>query len=178
MDTPLSSIERTEELTQYENWINDLAASDSSTLVFNDGHEHAAILFGTIFRTAKKRICIYCDNMCGIVTGTTDYYNALAECKKRGVKVNVLLNSLETDVLRQPVFNLIDKQNEVKLVPAGKEDYIQTKLNNLNVHFTVADGKIYRIEYDIENFKAIASFNDEKMGDTLTNVFDEVWNAA
>ena len=177
MDTQLSSIERTEELTQYENWIKDLAASDSSTLVFNDGQEHAAILFGTIFRTAQKRICIYCDNMCGIVTGTTDYYNALAECKKRGVKVNVLLNSLDADVSKQPVFNLIDK-NEVKLVPADKCGYIQSKLNNLNVHFTVADGKIYRIEYDIEKFKAIASFNDEKMGDTLTKVFDEVWNVA
>jgi len=179
MNTPqLDNIERTEELTRFENWVNELAASNSSTLVFNDGQEHAAILFGTIFGTTKEKVCIYCDNMCSMVTATADYYNALEACKKRGVEVRILLDTMDKKVLDQPIFCLVNKQEDVKFVPDDKRGYIKKKLNGLDVHFTVADGKIYRMEYDIKNFKAIASFNDPEMSNTLTTVFDEVWNAA
>lgn len=176
--TSFKNIERTEDLNQYEIWLRNLAKSDSSTIVFNDGKEYAAILFRTIFDAATKDVCIYCENMNGEVSETFDYYNALKDCKGRNVKVRVLLNTSDKSVLDHPIFNIVDKQTDVKFVTDDMHEAMKKKLNNLDVHFTVADGKIYRLEYDTNHFKAIASFNDEMMSKELGTVFDEIWNAA
>lgn len=167
------SIEKTPELQEYEDWLQNLADKRMCTPVFNEGKEHAAILLKTIFKNADKYVYIYCCCLRDELTGIEDYHEALEAYIKKGKKIHVLLNDPNVD-LNRPIFQLIGREN-IKILDETKIELIDKALNKQNVHFTLADDCIYRMEYDIENFKALASFNDKRVGEVLKNAFERAW---
>ncbi|MDE5702282.1 hypothetical protein [uncultured Bacteroides sp.] len=169
------SIEKTPELQEYENWLQKLAVKKLNTPVFNEGREHAAILLKTIFEHANEYVYIYCCCLRDELTGIGDYYEALKSYIQKGKTIRVLLNGTKSEIdERRSIFQLIGSDN-YKILTKEQREQIEKKLNKQNVHFTLADDCVYRMEYDIEHFKALASFNDRNVGAVLKNAFESVW---
>ncbi len=169
------SIEKTPELQEYEEWLQKLAEKKVNAPVFNEGREHAAILLKTIFEHACEYVYIYCRCLRDELTGIEDYYEALKNYIQKKKKIRVLLNGTESEIdENRPIFQLIGRDNYRILTKKQTEQMEQT-LNKQNVHFTLADDCIYRMEYDIEHFKALASFNDKNVGLVLKNAFESAW---
>lgn len=169
------SIEKTPELQEYEAWLQGLAAKRVNTPVFNEGREHAAILLKTIFEHANEYVYIYCCCLRDALTGIEDYYEALKNYIRKKKKIRVLLNGTESEIDEdRSIFKLIGRDN-YRILTKKQKELMEQALNKQNVHFTLADDCIYRMEYDIEHFKALASFNDRNVGLVLKNAFESVW---
>jgi len=169
------NIEKTPELQDYETWLQNLATNKINTPVFNEGREHAAILLKTIFEHASEYVYIYCCCLRDELTGIEDYYKALQNYVQQKKKIRVLLNGTKAEIDEsRPIFQLIGRDN-YKILTKKQKEQMEQKLNRQNIHFTLADDCIYRMEYDIEHFKALASFNDKNVGLVLKNAFESAW---
>lgn len=167
------SIEKTPELQEYEAWLQNLADKKQNAAVFNEGKEHAAILLKTIFEHAENYVYIYCSCLRDELTGIEDYYKALEGYIRKGKEIKVLLNNPDVD-LNRPIFSVIGREN-IKVLTEDQKKSMEKALNKQNVHFTLADDCIYRMEYDVEHFKALASFNDKSVGLVLKKAFEGAW---
>ena len=163
-----------EELKKYAERMQFLADKRLNSPVFNEGREHALILLKTIFSTAEDYIYIYCAQLRDELSGNEEYYEALENFKKKGKTLRIILSDADVDLNRN-IFKLIGAEN-IRILKSEQKTMMEDNLNHLKAHFTLADDSIYRLEYDIENFKALASFNDKKIGMILKNAFEGVWN--
>ena len=168
MGEELKKITMNESLTSYEKFLKELAANNKSDIVANKGLEHAALLLKTIFNTAQSNVDILCGTLRSDLSRTEDYYNSLKDCIERGVKVRVIFTGKNTKMVPEMIRTLFDSHREnveIKEMPSSA----------LTAHFTIADDRIFRMEYDIVNFKAYASFNDKEYTSTLQEIFNTAW---
>ena len=166
----LKSIDLTQNgLLDYKNWLNEISTSNSTTPIFNDGKERAALLMSQIFRSATDHVYIYSRCMNPELTSIDVYYYSLQECLNRGVQISVLLQEDKPSDSR--ILIEAAKNGSIKVLSPEQQKILQTSLDGNNYHFTVADSKIFRLEYDVKDFKAIASFNGEKIAKDLEETF-------
>lgn len=164
----LTKIIMDDSLISYEKFLKELAVSNKSDIVANKGLEHAALLLKTIFNTAQSNVDIFCGTLRSDLSRTEDYYNSLKDCIERGVKVRVIFTGENTQMVPEMIRTLFDSHRE----------NVETKhihFDALTTHFTIADDRIFRMEYDIDNFKAYASFNDKEYTSTLAEIFNRAW---
>lgn len=172
--------ENIEELLKYEKKVKSLAITKSEMLYFNSGADHASIVMESIFNTSNNLIRIFAGNFNDEVCQKTGdrYVKALKNYLLKGKKIIVLLNELESkekynlilDVLKQYSSSDKYKQNiSVRLTT------FKPQQDGLNVHFTLGDDLMYRLEYDTKNFLAEFSFNRKDKVASLTQIFDSVY---
>jgi len=162
-------------LHEYEVALSQLANRKEAHLFYNEGDQHALIVFKTIFNNAQREVYIVAKDLTNVaVSNAQQYIESLdAFLKREGVKLNIMLTSFSKDsALNAPVFKTISES------PAYKKGNV--RIYNLNgkafndgnsiVHFCFADGHMYRIETDTINRKARCNFNDsEVVNDLLRN---------
>jgi hypothetical protein len=104
------------------------------------------------------------------------YYKSLDDCINRGVDIKLLLQSQNALSVENPSIELINnkKSENVKILTVEQSYILKQKLNNMDIHFAVSDGKRYRLEYNIRDRKATSSFNDP----SVANVLKEAFHAA
>jgi hypothetical protein len=174
--------ENIEELLKYEKKVKSLAITKSEMLYFNSGADHASIVMESIFNTSNNLIKIFAGDFNDEVCQKTGdrYVKALKNYLLKGKKIMVLLNELENkekynlilDVLKQYSSSDKYKQNiSVKLTT------FKPQQDGLNVHFTLGDDLMYRLEYDTKNFLAEFSFNRKDKVASLTKIFDSVYQS-
>lgn len=152
-------------LDAYAKSVATLASRRESHLFFNEGNEHALIVFENIFRNARKNLHIVANDLTNAeVCNHPDYIESLgAYLAQDGVTLGIILSHADEGRIRNaPVFQTIYnssayKAGNVKLYNLNGKQF---KNNNETVHFCFADGMMYRIETDTIHRKAQCNFND------------------
>lgn len=153
-------------------------ALNSINFVFNnDGEENAKIVFKNIFKTASKQIQIVDRNLNNDLTNSDEYISNLS-CflEKQDTKLDVLLEEAFNSTDNNKIHNLLKRFSNkivVKKIPTGR--FFKNSETGNHLHFCVADDKMYRIEYDIENRKAECNFNDSRLSTSLREIFYHVF---
>jgi hypothetical protein len=166
-------------LDEYRKYIKKLADSDSENVFLNSGKDHAAIVLSTIFESADSYVHLFAGNMNGGVSSQQEYADSLFKFLAKGGELEILLS--EFDASNEPkIFRTIRLAKsmglkvEVKVTP---ERLVNDETGG-ELHFAVADDKMYRAEHDTDNFLAVGSFNDEAFTKILDAHFVELFKSA
>lgn len=159
-------------LKDYASFIESLARENKNEVFFNSCDGRALIVLKQIALSAKKCLKVYCGNLCSAVSNDVKYIEALTKfLEKDTVKMQILFANFSAEFYNKPIYQLLfihrDKISLRKMLP----NTFITK-DQKPIHFTVGDSKMYRLETDIENKKAIGNFNDV----TSALVLDQVFN--
>jgi hypothetical protein len=164
----------------YKNYIKDLANSGSDAVFYNSGPQHAALVMGTIFENSDKCVKICAGNFSGEISNSSEYRNGLEIFLRKGGKLQILLQEEKLNNLKKEPelfdflrFYSIIKPNNI-VIKTHKSKFIN---DEDEVHFTIGDDKMYRLETNIEKFTAVGNFNDNKTAALLTKLFDEVFES-
>lgn len=167
--------------TEYKDYIRSLASQDKNVVFFNSGPEQAAFVLSTMFEHAKNDVKIYAGNFAGNISSQKNYKEGLQKYLRTGGKLRILLQQDKIDpAAKEPdIFELL------RFFSVIKPDQISIKKHSFRVtkgegtpemHFAVADDKMYRLEEDIEKFKAVCNFNDKEVVSKLSKLFDEIYS--
>ncbi len=178
----IASKESTEELIRYENKVKSLANTKSNELHYNSGADHASIVMESIFDTASEEIKIFAGNFNEEVCQKPGerYIQSLKRYLLKGMKIKVLLNDSATIGQKNLVLSLLKRYSSNDFY----KDNISVKTTNKtvsrddfgNIHFTVGDNRMFRLEYDTQSFLAEFSFNREEKSKSLSVEFDTIFN--
>jgi phosphatidylserine/phosphatidylglycerophosphate/cardiolipin synthase-like enzyme len=178
----IASKESIEELIRYENKVKSLANTKSNELHYNSGADHASIVMESIFDTASEEIKIFAGNFNEEVCQKPGerYIQSLKRYLLKGVKIKVLLNDSGSIGQKNLVLSLLKRYSSNDFY----KDNISVKTTNKtvsrddfkNIHFTVGDNRMYRLEYDTQSFLAEFSFNREEKSKSLSLEFDTIFN--
>jgi len=156
----------------YKAAIENLATSKSSYVFENGGAVHGAIVMGNIFKSASDNVKIFCGDFNGDVSDNPYYLNSL-KCylnKKRPLTV-IFENEPNSN---SKALKLIKESECLDLVTINR---LNSKIDDLiDVHFTIADGRMFRIETSKNNYKAVCSFNSPEIVSTFEKRFQELSN--
>ena len=172
-------------MKEYREAVESYANRKENYLFHNQGSEHAKIIFENMFRTAESHIRIAAESLWNdSVVNTPEYLAALSIFldKPNSLLDILLINEPEKkDVVEKEDCNLY---SFLYLHPAFSEGRIRIKSgegkafrdseNNI-IHFSTADGRMYRLEDNVVLRAATANFNDEKMSKSLEELFDGIF---
>jgi hypothetical protein len=166
----------------YEEAVKLLADTHSDKIFKNKGVESAEIVLTELLNHAKDEVLIFSGNFKGDVSNSEKYNNAI---------VNFINNTsgiikvfVEHELKKEKNFlvyqTLIDLGNNNKRVVIKKtnKDFIEEVESFFSdkYHFLVADKCMYRVETEIDTFKAIASFNSPDFSTKLSNLFNKYFD--
>ena len=163
-------------IKEYEEALSQLAARREPHVFYNEGNEHALVVFKTIFKNAKKSLYIVAKDLTNTeVSNASEYIDSLSNFLNReDTKLNIMLTSVDNNIVRNTqVFRSIFNSNAYKRGNVNIFNLNGKKFKDGDniVHFCFADGQMYRIETDIENRKARGNFNDSSVAEGLLKSF-------
>lgn len=159
-------------LRDYESYIKNLAKEDKDEVFFNSSDSHALIVLKQIVQSVNTELKIYCGNLCTNVSNDKGYLDALKDfLNKKGAKLKVLFADFSEEFYGKPIYNLFINHREKIELRSVLPNHIITK-DGMPVHFTIGDLKMYRLETDIKNKKAIGNFNDVGSTGVLCKIFN------
>lgn len=170
-------------LEQYRSAVKDYAARGVDYLFHNEGDEHALIIFTNIFCNAQNTIRISANKLCNKeLVNKKEYASALKGfLDKKDSRLFILISirptneeALQDDCIYKMIFeHQAYKEGRVLIKDGQGKSFRDT--NNKTVHFCTGDEKMYRIETDVKERKAVANFGDEKTTKVLNGGFDDVF---
>ncbi len=148
-----------------------------NNVLYNKGNEHAIIIFSNMFRTAKQEILLYAKNIFSNkneVTSSISYINSLVNfLERKNTQMKILLSEYDPEndynLLRESIIKYKDKI--IIRINAGQ--FI--KRNSESIHLCIGDNRMYRLEYNIEERKAICNFNDITSCTKFTFFFNQLF---
>lgn len=165
----------TPELISYNEAVDFNAIRKRNFIFNNTGKEKALIVFRSIFRSANKFIKIVALNLDNIVTTHQEYISALESfLSKPDSKLEILLS--EKPNLENKLFTMLSSYREKISVRIMEGCKTFKDSQGRTIHFCIADGQMYRLEYDIKERKAQINFNDPNECSKLNNLFISVFN--
>jgi hypothetical protein len=158
----------------YQNFIKELSDKQSDFIYHNSGAEYASIVFSNIFRTANRIVRMHSRALSPKVTDLDTYLMELNGYLSRGGELKIILeDEMDPDsniskILNNPVY-----KNQINIL-SNKGSIFHMKTNDIEipVHIATADGRMYRVEKDIENHLAFGSFNDKTITEHIEELFD------
>ena len=146
----------------YKKYIKNLADQGSSSLFFNSSKEHASCIMANIFRKSNEEICIVAGNLNGDVSSNPRYQSELLSFLGRGGKLKVLLTNPDLETPSDTISLLMSSKNSGQVSiknTNGSLVKMEIEGNENEVHWTIGDNKMIRIEHDTKNYLAFGSFN-------------------
>lgn len=149
--------------------IEECRKGKKNRIIHNASKDHAFALFSSLIDEARKT-----KEDVRIISGNLDrdFYAKLADsittCMDDGVKVSVSVVSHEFDVDANTFAQAVKKHENGKLFVSPNDLEVE------GPHFLVVGENKFRLELDHDQAKAIANFNDPKVGKTLVNVFNRI----
>lgn len=187
--TSQSTERMNEELVAYERKVRRLAYNKEPYLIDNKSSQHAIILLKYIFETAEDNIQIVAGTLNSSVTNSKAYIQALeAFLKKPDTTVDIIvMESPSRDLCKTEgtlwyhLYNLSpEKKNRVKIKHSDGAKFLRTnqdkKDEKVEVHFTLADSTMFRMETNTDKRSALASFNAPAIVKRMENTFYRVFN--
>ena len=140
---------------------------------FSNSHLNNAIaVLTSMARYSEKSLKIYCGNLCTEVSSDEEYLREIQMFLERKGDIKVVLCGDDVERVRETqIWNLFKKYPERVNVykTEGKVLY-----NNQPCHFTVSDGRAYRLETDTQTKKAFGNFSNDESALCLEQHFDLV----
>lgn len=180
-------------LESYKKYLEKLARKEDDGTISNEGKDHASILMATLLANTDKSIKMYCT---GLKPDLLENYNGaywkefqdfFNNDAKKTVNVEILIQDDTWCSQNTPPFQKLKnaKANgfliSVRQIDPSDIQGINTSLgfkSDDNVNFSIFDGKAYRLEYDVLEYKAISDFDNEKTCTELSNAFDAAFEKA
>lgn len=167
-----------DDLYEYSKAVSYYADNKKNNVLSNEGKEHAVIVFENIFRTAEKKVSIYAKNIFSPDNEVTCSAPYVEEIRKFLSKPNTSMQILLQEYDEELSYNVL--RDELKKYP----DKVSFKINDVKkvregesyVHFCIADGRMYRMEYNTGNRKARCNFNDPEAVAKYQEVFTRLFN--
>ena len=196
------------QLKDYQSFLDKLAHQNpvSSDIISNKNPAHASILMATLLANTEHSMRMYCTGLrpallCGKKEGDgqgfegayweefKNFFNKTIknkDFKSNSIKILIQQNNwIENAPFRIVSEALKNKDTknkmQVKLItPAWKEKIEETlgKQNGYNYNFAIFDEKAFRLEFDAENYQALASFNNKTWSDILLGLFEKAFENA
>lgn len=153
--------------SDFSKLIKDCRSKKLDRLIYNASEDHAIDLFSNLIDEAKvtgEPVRITSGNL------RRDFYGSLLEpiqkAMDNGVTVQLAVLDPTTDLTDHPF---------VKLILSGNGDvYRATKEKIKTPHFILVGGNRFRLETDHKQTKAVACFNNSKIGNILNVQFDNI----
>lgn len=173
-----------ESLSKYAEAVAELANSKRPNLMHNEGDSHALIIFTNIFNTAEDYVKIVARNLANEeVANNPLYIEALKSfLGRKNTTLSILLSEYDQHVTpKLPLFEMIKstkayRDGRVDIAYTGGRHF--TSSDNNEIHFCVADDRIFRLETDVNARKAICNFKDEEIVSKLNESFTSARNSA
>lgn len=178
-----------DDLKEYQKAVEEYAKSGSNYLLHNKGPQHAQIIFDNIFRNAQNEVRIAAGSLCNEeLVNQSPYIEAVdAFIKKDSTKLYILLSQFPAEakeidkdkcLLRFLSESQAYKDGRVIVKDMhGKGFKSVDKSTNAikDIHFCTADGRMYRLETDVEERAAICNFGDSDRVSELNRLFDSAF---
>lgn len=172
-------------LSDYRQYLEELAAKKSNILFSNGGKEYASILMSVLFDNTSKEAVIFCEGFGPELVRSDDYWKALTKYLSEGKNLKVLLNNT-CHLEDEPIKKLFEEKREREdpesiqiktITPEGRQQ-IEEQFNGSINNFAVFDTEKFRLEYDPAEYTAFGSFNRPEDAHLLRELFDRVFNLA
>ena len=159
-------------LEMYSQKVDHFALTESKEDFYNSGNKHALIVLKTMAKYAKNKIKIFAGNLCTEISNDEEYISYLKTFTENGGVIEILLCDYESGSthFEKKIYKFISKHSKNIKIKTTNE---QVSIGDIkNVHFTVVDTKMYRLEIDIDKKIAKCNFNDELTSRQFENKFD------
>lgn len=158
----------------YRNAVEFYASTNSEEVFDNLGPMHAANVLEKIFKYSKNEIYMYSGFLDKEVADDKDLIRELINYIKNKNKIFLLLEKFPNESEKSNFFKILYKESLVnsniiiKVAPESFKDELKKIFKSGKaLHFTVTDNFAFRIETDIDKFKAKCSFNHKEYSDIL-----------
>lgn len=171
-------------IEEYKEAVDFLSTHKKNIVIQNEGDEHAKIIFSGLFKTAEHYVKLAANTLRNPVVDSSDYQNSLdIFLHKENARLDIIVNHVPETISEQSNNNIYQR---LRRNPAYNEGRIRIKSADGNhffmggdqanpINFCVADGRMYRIEDNIEQRTAIVNFNDPIKSEELEKVFDKAF---
>lgn len=167
-------------LLDYKEAVAYFANKKLDNVLSNSGDEHAIVIFDNIFKTAERNICLYAQDIFSnqnIVTISPSYMESLRLfLTKEGTNLRIVLKDYDESTSSNCLRDIL-KQYSSK-IELRKNKKGEVKIGENSVHFCIADGRMYRVEYDTTTRKARCNFNDQNAVSKYQTVFNQLFEAS
>jgi len=157
----------------YKKYIYNLAEKASNEVFLNSSSEHAACVMSNIFRKSQRSVNILAGDLNGGISNNQDYITELKRFLDRNGRVRILLNSYKEGSY-PTIFYLLNDYIDTDQVEV-KVTNEKLLLRSKEVHFTLGDESMIRIEHDIKKYLAYGNFNFSS-ADMWLSKFNEMYN--
>jgi hypothetical protein len=167
----------------YFEFVDNLAKKREDKLFLNSGPIHAAIVMSRIFEYSCSKVSIFSGGFTGEVSNDSTYLKSLESFLERdGTQLSVIVEDYESNK-HSRVYNYFKEYNsKVELYQTSCK--VRIKKNGpdnapvfQDIHFTVGDDKMIRLETNPANFSAQVNFNTAKAKDYLS-LFEDIRTTA
>lgn len=164
------------EIKTYEQIVENYSNENSNIVFDNKGSDHAAIVVAKMIERAKKSIRIYTGSFDKSVVDNDKVLKALRDKLQQSINIEMLVEDMPIDKNKSNALKLIldtaEINNNIQVKILGDDYFAKTNIG----HFMVVDDIAYRYEIDMDNFKAICSFNDDsQIANKLIALFDKAF---
>ena len=196
------------QLKDYQSFLDKLAHQNpvSSDIISNKNTAHASILMATLLANTEYSMSMYCtglrpDLLCGKEEGDGNGFegaywaefkhffgDVIKDTKFGPNSIKILIQS--TEWINNAPFKIIGQalnntdtagKIQVRLIAQSMKEQIEDllgKQEGYNYNFAIFDNKAFRLEFDAENYQALASFNSESWSKFLSKLFEEAFGNA
>jgi hypothetical protein len=183
MKKEITTNERSMDIHQYREKVEELAKTDSPIVFYNSSADHAAVVMQTIVKNAQKNIDILAGDLSSLNCQSENFIIPIVNFILSGGKIRILLDEVKgNDLPKNELFDALkafqdleDYKEKVQIRKSLTSITIKGSDSSEKIHFTVSDSKAYRIENDTVNFTAKCCFNDPLQSQKLINTFDLVF---
>jgi hypothetical protein len=165
------------DLDEYSQTIEYLAEAQDNVEFTNSGKDHARIVMSNIFKTANQYVYILARDLGGEVSKGV-YLDELENFLNRGGKLKVILEKAPDKKSKAIDIILTYKQGHpnqnIEIAYANDYDSLFLFDDYKLKHFTIADGRMYRLEIDTDKYLALVNFNDSIKAHDLLEKFNKL----
>lgn len=175
-------------LQKYKEYLETLAACQSTELFSNGGVEYAAILMSILLEHTEKQALIFSQGFKAELITQQPYWSSLNEYLKNPEhKLSILVETdkyIDEEPLR--LINDINNQRrangekliEIKLLSPNGKKIISDRFGDNPCNFAIYDTDKFRFEYDPAEYKAYGSFNQPDNCRILADAFNEAFKVS
>ncbi|MCC5848355.1 MAG: hypothetical protein JJU29_09690 [Verrucomicrobia bacterium] len=157
-------------LAEYKECIAELNRLKADIPFSNGMKEHAAAIMEEFFRSARKRVVVFCHNLQQDAYESQNVFESLVGAVLSGVHVDIITQE-EPQSVKIKEFAEIAKNAKWPLRLVRSKDNFQKQLTQ---NFAVMDNRAYRWEPNWAEPKASACMNDPDKANQLMEVFEHL----
>lgn len=174
------------DLKQYRSAVENYAKNGVDYLFHNKGSEHALIILSNLFQNAQGTVRIAANRLFNDeVVNTPEYINSM-RCflDRKDSQLYILISHRPT----AEEIKRVNRENTLYWMLYNHPAYCQGRIHikegegksfknqdGNRVNFCTGDDRMFRLEDNIEERKAIANFRDEAFTQQLIKAFDSVY---